>query len=108
TLQRRDAQGDWNLISTPVIDDSLLVCEQNEGANLTVTDWPHIDDGLYYEVRLKANATTSTNTAKTSRLISTDGRTHRELPLPSPCALLKGMYGSPLSPIRQAKRASSS
>ncbi|MDD1768373.1 MAG: hypothetical protein LUQ55_00135 [Methanomassiliicoccales archaeon] len=72
TLQRWDALGDWNLIGTPVIDDSLLTCEQNEGANLTHADWPAIDNGMYYEVRMKTNATTAAGGMRLDQFGSSD------------------------------------
>ena len=72
TLQRWDARGDWNLIGTPVIDDSLLMCEQNEGANLTHADWPAIDNGMYYEARMKADATTAAGGMRLDQFGSSD------------------------------------
>jgi hypothetical protein len=55
TLQRFDSMGDlWTAVSTPTVTDSTLVMGQNMGANVSVASWPHIDDGTYYEIKMKA------------------------------------------------------
>ncbi len=59
TLQRWDSAGNWNLDNTPTIDDSTLQLQNAEGANITVDDWSHIDDGYWYEARVKANSTSA-------------------------------------------------
>ena len=59
TLQRFDGLGIWNKVGAAVIDDSTLICEQNQGVNLTAADWAHLADGNYFEMKARANSTAS-------------------------------------------------
>jgi len=56
-LQRFDSVGDWNLIGTPLLDDSTMTAGQNQGMNLTVADSATVDGGTYFEIRVKTNST---------------------------------------------------
>ena len=55
-VQRFDAQGDWYWPATTEMDDSKLTLTAATNASLNVAHDANLDDGKYYEIRVKATA----------------------------------------------------
>jgi len=56
TLQRFDAKGDWYWPATTDMNDSKLVLTAATNATFNVANDANLNDGKYYEVRVKATA----------------------------------------------------
>lgn len=56
TLQRFDAKGDWYWPATTDMNDSKLVLTAATNATFNVVNDANLNDGKYYEVRVKATA----------------------------------------------------
>lgn len=57
TLQRFDAKGDWYWPATTDMNDSKLILTAATNATFNVVNDANLNDGKYYEVRVKATAT---------------------------------------------------
>jgi len=56
TLQRFDAKGDWYWPATTDMNDSKLILTAATNASFNVVNDANLNDGKYYEVRVKATA----------------------------------------------------